>query len=45
MVEEQEAEFTSLQRNIENTSTGGMIYTEQLLSADRGPQIDNKTFT
>ena len=26
MVEEQEAEFTSLHRNIENTSTIGKIY-------------------
>ena len=38
MVEEQEAEFTSLHRNIENTSTSGMIYTEQLLSIRRRPQ-------
>ena len=43
MAEEQEAEFISFHRNIENTSTSGMIHTEQLLSTDRRTQMSEKT--
>ena len=43
MVEDQEAEFTSLHGNIENTSTSGTIQREQLWSADRRSQMSEKT--
>lgn len=38
MVEERKQSLPPSRENIENTSTGGLFYTEQLLSADRGPQ-------
>ena len=43
MAEEQEGEFTSFHRNIEDISTSGTIHREQLLSADRRPQTPKKT--
>ena len=43
MAEEKETRFTSLHRSIENTSTGGMIHTEQLLHSNIRPQMSKKT--
>ena len=43
MAEEQEGEFTSFHRNIENIPTSGTIHKEQLLSTDRRPQTSKKT--
>lgn len=43
MVEEQDMEFIFSHKNVENVSTSGMIHAEQLLNANRRPQVSTKT--
>ena len=38
MVEEKDMELTFSHKNINHTSTSGLIYTEHLLNAERRPQ-------